>query len=160
MEEITRPNKDRESKKGELILKVIFSLLVFDFIAIVSVFIVPTDIRRATFPLLAIAGITFSPLGAVLIYVTKKQNVKGTLRKFLMLTGVSSAGFLISVFLHNIIYGLFIQLFGDDFWNRIGMGDEPLFFVIAIFICPLGFIIGVVGSIVVFIKKRRVKGAK
>ena len=64
------------------------------------------------------------------------------LKKFLILTGSSIAVFFISVFLHNIISGL------------LG-AEEPFFFVIAVFICPIAFLIGMIGSIVLFIKKGR-----
>jgi len=76
------------------------------------------------------------------------------LKKFLILTGASVAGFFVSVVLHNFIYGLFIHFFGKDFWNRIGSGgDEPVFFILAIIVCPIGFLIGAIGSTVLFAKK-------
>ena len=77
------------------------------------------------------------------------------LKKFLILTGASAVGFFLSVILHNLVYGLFIHLFGSGFWERIGLGDEPFFFIIAVFVCPIGFLVGAVGSIVLFIKERR-----
>ncbi len=82
-----------------------------------------------------------------------KEKIKGALKKFLILTGVSAIGFFISIFLHNIIYGLFIKLFGTNFWDRIGVGDEPFFFILATIICPIAFLVGVIGSIVIFIRK-------
>jgi len=74
------------------------------------------------------------------------------LRIFLVVAGISAGTFIISIFLHNAIYGLCIQWFGADFWNRVGMPDEPVFFFISIFIAPLGFVIGVIGSLVIFLK--------
>ena len=97
--------------------------------------------------------IVFSLLGAALILLTVKQRVEGTLKTFLILTGASAAGFFISIFLHNAIYGLFIYLFGENFWNRVGGGDEPLFFIVAIFICPIGFLTGATGSAILLLKK-------
>ena len=76
----------------------------------------------------------------------------GILKIFLLLTGISVAAFIISVFLHNAIYGLFIHWFGEDFWGKIGIADEPVFFFIAIFIAPLGFAVGIIGSLVIFLK--------
>ena len=73
------------------------------------------------------------------------------LRKFLMLAGISLAVFIISVFLHNAIYGLFIHFLGADFWDRIGVGDEPVFFFVAL-LSAVAFVAGLVGSLVVFIK--------
>jgi len=73
------------------------------------------------------------------------------LRVFLLVAGVSFAAFIISVFLHNAIYGLFIHFFGADFWDRIGMPDEPVFFFVAL-LAVAAFAVGLVGSLVMFLK--------
>ena len=75
------------------------------------------------------------------------------LKKYLILTAASIAGFVICVILHNVTYVLLIYLFGEDFWDKIGISDEPFFFLLAIVVCPVLFLIGVVGSIVLIIKK-------
>jgi len=75
------------------------------------------------------------------------------LKKYLILTAASIAGFVICVILHNVIYGLLIYLFGENFWDKIEISDEPFFFLLAVFVCPILFLIGVVGSIVLIIKK-------
>jgi len=90
---------------------------------------------------------------AVLIWTIKRVE-KGLLKISLLTVGASLTGFLVFVLLHNLVYGLFIHFFGTDFWNG---GDEPFFFIIAIFICPLGFIVGTIGSIVLVVR-RRLKG--
>ena len=74
------------------------------------------------------------------------------LKTFLLVAGISLGAFIISFVLHNAIYGLFIHFFGADFWDRIGISDEPVFFVIAVIICPLAFAVGFVGSVVIFVK--------
>jgi len=73
------------------------------------------------------------------------------LKTFLLVAGISLGAFIISVFLHNAIYGLFIHWFGEDFWNRIGMGDEPVFFIIAL-LSVVALVVGIIGSLVMFIK--------
>ena len=73
------------------------------------------------------------------------------LRIFLLVAGISLGAFIISVFLHNAIYGLFIHFFGEDFWERVGLGDEPVFLFIAL-ISVLSFAVGLIVSLVVFIK--------
>ena len=104
-----------------------------------------------------ISGILFFSLGVALLVLAVKEKVGGMLKKFLILTGASSTGIFISFLLHNAIYGLFIYFFGEGFWDRIGLSDEPVFFVMTIFICPIAFLVGVVGSVVLFIKRRRAK---
>jgi len=74
------------------------------------------------------------------------------LKIFLIITGISLCTFIVSVVLHNAIYGLFIQWFGVDFWERIGITDEPVFFFIALFAALVAFPIGILGSLVMFIK--------
>jgi hypothetical protein len=73
------------------------------------------------------------------------------LKTFLLVAGISLAAFIVSVFLHNAIYALFILLFGDDFWDRTGVTDEPVFFFIAL-LSVVAFAVGLIGSLVIFIK--------
>ena len=103
-----------------------------------------------------IFGILFFSLGVALLVLAVKGEVVGLLRKFLILTGAASTGIIISALLHNAVYALFVYFWGEGFWERTGLGDEPFFFILAIIVCPLGFLVGAVGSIVLFIKKRRV----
>ncbi len=73
------------------------------------------------------------------------------LRIFMLVAGISLAVGIVSVFLHNAIYGLFIYWFGEDFWERSGVGDEPVFFIIAL-LSVVAFVVGIIGSLVIFIK--------
>ena len=137
----------------------IFWALVGVFVIIACVFFIPA-FRELLMGLLflIISGVIFLLLGVALIVLTVKEKVEGMRKKFLLLTGASAAGFFVSVLLHNAIYGLFIHFFGADFWDRAGPGDEPFFFIVAIFVCPVGFLVGVVGSIVLaIIKSKQVK---
>jgi len=61
------------------------------------------------------------------------------LKIFLLVAGISLGGFIISVTLHNALSGLFEI-------------EEPVFFVIAVIICPLGLAVGIIGSLVIFIR--------
>jgi len=88
-------------------------------------------------------------LGIALLVFTLREKVEGLLRVFFLLTAASAVGVFVFVLLHNAVYGLFIYFFGADFWNG---GDEPVFFILAVIVCPLGFLTGAVGSIVLRIK--------
>lgn len=55
--------------------------------------------------------------------------------KFLLVSGLAVVVFLIAVFLHDAIYGLFHV-------------EEPVFFLIAVIVAPLAFGAGLVGAIV------------
>ena len=132
----------------------IFWALVGVFIVIACQFLIPVfrDLMMGSL-LFFSPFIVFFLLGAALIFFTVKEKVGGMLKKvFLLLTGASAVGFLLFIILHNAIYGLFIYFFGAEFWNG---GDEPVFFIMAIFVCPIGFLVGAVGSIVLALKRRR-----
>ena len=89
-------------------------------------------------------------IGVAIIIMTIKKIEKGLFRKFLLTVGASLTGFPIFIFLHNAVYGMFIHFFGEGFWNG---GDEPFFFIMAIIVCPLGFLVGVIGSILLAIRR-------
>ena len=136
------------------------------FWALIAVFVVvmagllftPPFIRAFTGPaflwFLGISGSIFLLLGVALIVLTVREKVEGKLKAFFLLTGASAAGFFVSFLLHNAIYALFIHFFGEGFWDVIG-GDEPFFFFLAVFVCPLGFLTGAVGTIVLRIRQAR-----
>jgi len=136
----------------------IFWALVGVFIVVASVFFIPVfrDLLRGSLLFLS-PIVVFFLLGVALIFFTVKEKAGGLLKKvFLILTGASAAGFFVFILLHNAVYGLFIHFFGIGFWDRIVPGgDEPVFFIMAIFVCPIGFLVGAVGSIVLAIRRYR-----
>jgi len=73
------------------------------------------------------------------------------LKIFLLVAGISLAVFIISIVLHNVLYGLFELWFGEGFWERTGVKDEPVFFTIAL-LSVVSFVVGVIGSLIMFIK--------
>lgn len=134
----------------------------FIFFAIATAFLMlPFSVKLVEAPdTVHVLGGLFISAGAVyllsyLFYdrVKPKLEARGLkmLKTFLLVAGISLAAFIISVFLHNAIYGLFIHFLGADFWDRVGLGDEPVFFFIAL-ISALSFAVGIVGSLVLFIK--------
>lgn len=121
----------------------VFWALVGIFVVIASVFFIPAFRELVMgFLFIIISGVVFFLLGAALIFLTVKEKVGGMLKKFLILTGASSAGFLVFALLHNAIYGLF--------------GDESFFLIMAVIVCPIGFLVGTTGSITLAIKNLRI----
>jgi len=94
---------------------------------------------------LAIIGITFCGLAAVLVVLTIKIKESRIRKFFFILTGASAVGIPICVILHNLVYGLFFH--GKD-------GDEAVFFILAVLVCPALFVLGMLGSIVLLISAR------
>jgi hypothetical protein len=97
----------------------------------------------------------FFLLGIALIVFSVRGSASGWLKRFFILTGASAAGILVGVVLHNLVYGLFEHFAGADFWNG---GDEFFFFTLAVIVCPLGFMVGMVGTIILGAK--RLKAAR
>jgi len=134
---------NKQMKKS--LIPVIFWALAGVFVVIVSNMLIPgliPALRGYMAFLMPISWVVFFLLGLTLIILTIKKKVQGLLKKFSLLTGASAVGFLVFVFLHNAVYGLF------------GV-EEPFFFILAVIICPLGFLVGLVGSAILFIKKNR-----
>ena len=124
--------------KGKLIWLIFWALVVV-FVIVVSGMLIPPLARLGVN--FFVAWPVFVGLGVTLIVLTLKKEVGGMLKKFLLLTGGSTVGFLVFVFLHNIVSALFNT-------------EEPVFFIIAIIVCPIGFLVGAVGSIVLTIKNK------
>ncbi len=134
----------------------IFWMLVATFVVTIGIFtaaaFVPA-IRGHSFLWFFIAsGTILFVLGVALIVLTVKGKAQGAFKKFLILTGASSAGIFVSVLLHNVIYGLVYV----DMLNRPDL-DEFFFFIMAVFVCPIAFLVGVVGSVALAIKNKQVK---
>jgi len=74
-------------------------------------------------------------------WVEPKLSGRGLkmMKRFMLVAGISLAIFVVSVFLHNAIYALFEV-------------EEAVFFIIAVIVAPLGFAVGLIGSLVVFVK--------
>lgn len=138
-------------------IKKVFYTLIGIFILLMGFLFVPMShsLRRTIFPYFALLAFVFCFLGIYLVILTFKSRIRGKLKWFLIFTGGSSSGILISVLLHNLVYGLFIVLFGKDYWDRTGLGDEPFFFILAVIILPILFLVGVIGSMIMFKKESK-----
>ncbi|MBA7650086.1 hypothetical protein ES703_57887 [subsurface metagenome] len=143
-----------ESQK-ENTLTVILYLLVVVFVLAISIIFIPAFRGYVSGTFMIISGIILILLGGYLITLTLKQKVEGKLKKYLILTGASAAGFFVFAFLHNIFYGLGEITSHITILSYLMKAFEVAFFLIAIFACPIGFLIGVIGTIVIFNKKRK-----
>jgi len=135
----------------------IFWALVGVLVVIICTMLIPA-VRELLmgFLFIIISGAVFLSLGVALIFLTVKERVGGTLMKFLILTGASAAGFFVFVLLHNVFYGLGIEISHIVVLSQSMEVLHIVFFCLAVFVCPLGFLVGVVGSIVLAIKRSRV----
>jgi hypothetical protein len=95
--------------------------------------------------LLAVIAVVFFALAIALLVLTVKLKEPLIRRIFFILTGASAAAIPIFAILHNVVYGLFFH--GKD-------GDEAVFFILAVLVCPALFVLGMLGSIVLLISAR------
>jgi len=93
----------------------------------------------------AIIAVVFCALAAALVILTLKLKEPLIQRIFFLLTGASAVGIPICAILHNLVYGLFFH--GKD-------GDEAVFFILAVIVCPALFVLGALGSIVLLISAK------
>ena len=97
-------------------------------------------------------GVLLLVFGIVLILATIKRKVTGKLKMFQLLAGASVLGILVFAVLHNVAYRLGRMWFGE---SAFGNGDEPVFFSLAVIVCPLGLLVGGIGSIILIWQRRR-----
>ncbi len=130
----------------------LFWALIAVFVVVVCLFLIESfgDLLGGS-GLFLIPFAIFFLLAVALLVFTLRERIAGRLKAFFLLTAASAAGVFVFILLHNAVYGLFIYFFGEGFWNG---GDEPFFFIMALIVCPLGFLVGAIGSIVL-----RIRGA-
>ena len=87
-------------------------------------------------------GVVLTGLGVTLLVLTVKRKMSAGLKKFLLLTEASFVGFPVFVILHNAVSALLNT-------------EEAAFFSLATIVCPVGFLVGAVGSIVLRVKKSK-----
>jgi hypothetical protein len=139
----------------KFLIETLLLLLAGTFLLLLCFFFAPSFGRFLGFPTILLLGGVFFVLGLLLVRTTRKRKVEGRLRRFLMLTGVSAAGFLSGVVLHNFFYALGV-LFGGVLVLRYLMeAIHIVFFLASVFAAPLGFLVGIVGSVILLLKKRR-----
>jgi hypothetical protein len=116
----------------------VFWVLVVAFVAMVVLMFVD---RLMTGPVMFPVWAVIFCLGAALIVLTALAQPAGKQKAFLLLSGSSAAGLPFFSVLHNFTYAL------------INM-EEPVFFILSVIVCPLAFLVGVIGSLVISARGR------
>ena len=138
------------------LIPAVFWILVVIFVVIVVLMFMPVAVvtKRALFPFVAVLSIPFILLGLALVFFTLKEKVDGPLKKFLILTGIAPAAVVLGTILHNVFYAFGVITSSIPVLHFLMEAFHIAFFIIAIFIAPLGFLVGAVGAAVLFVKKR------
>jgi hypothetical protein len=135
--------------KDKLIWSIFWALVVV-FVVVVSMIFIPQAnnllIGEENTTLLGYvffisAGVVLTGLGVTLLILTVKTKVGGILRKFLLLIGTSAVGLPVFTVLHNVVSGLFNI-------------EEAVFFILATIVCPIGFLVGAIGTIALAIRNK------
>ena len=94
--------------------------------------------------------LAFSGMGLAII--TYKERISGKLKFFLFSSGFSSGGFLLGVVLHNAFYALGTLTEDLTILHAFLNFLEGTFFLIAVIACPIGLLVGVVGTLILWMK--------
>jgi len=148
--------------------KILIGIIIL-FIICVGLFIL--GVNRIIHPIFSTLGLALIPVGVwiYLVWMVREKKTKifhdqmepelaerrlKILKVFLRVGGISFVVAIVSAILHNVVYMLFIHFAGEDFWERTGMEDEPVFFWITL-VAIAAWIIATIGSLVVFIIGQR-----
>ena len=134
---------------------IIFWALMAVFVYILCQFFLPPvrDFVKGS-ELFLVPLAVFCLLGLALTILVFKAKESGRKNLFFLLTGFSSFGFFIFVFLHNAFYALAEISKNIVALNYLLEALEVIFFITAVIICPIVFLIGSIGAIVLFVKER------
>ncbi len=135
----------------------LWSLIIVFVLIIIEMFTLGMDIgiiRTITIYSMFILWFLFFLLGIILVVLTYKSKVKGKLKIYLLLTGISSLMFPIGAVLHNVFYALGIMVENIIILRYLMSILEVMFFLIAVLISPILFLVGAIGSIILFRKER------
>ncbi|MBW2989748.1 hypothetical protein KY358_05530 [Candidatus Woesearchaeota archaeon] len=143
--------------KGKKISYALFWTLVLVSLIVMVQFFVPAarGLLGGTFFLLPI-GI-FSLLGLALLIFAIREKPEGKVKLFFILSGAFSFGFLVCILLHNLFYGLG-ALFDAAVLKSLMEILHAAFFIIAVFVCPLGFLVSMIWGILIIMRGSFKKG--
>jgi len=101
-----------------------------------------------------VPGIVLCYLAASVPFVAVTRTWR-RMKKFLILMGASFAAFVVFVLLHNAFYGLTMITSHIAALSRSMEAFHVTCFIIAVFICPVGFVVGAGGSVVLFVRREK-----
>ena len=142
-----------EIRKAPRSLVVVFWAMVAAFVALVLTVLFPdaSDFFRPLF--LSLMGLCFL-LGLALLVLAVRWPARTLLRTFWILAGASVAGAALGSVLHNAFYALATVTGKWPILNGTMEVLEVAFFLISVLLCPLAFLVGTVGAIVIVVRRR------
>ena len=143
-----------EPQKAPRALSIVFWALVTAFAALILTVLFPDvlDLFRPAF--LTLMALCFL-LGLALLILSVRWKQRTLLRTFWILAGASTTGFALGSVLHNAFYALATVTVQWPILNTTMDILEVAFFVIATLLCPVAFVVGTVGAIVLMVRRSR-----
>ena len=141
-----------ETPKAPRSLLIVFWVLVAAFAALVLTVLFPDALGLFRPVFLSLMALCFL-LGLALLILSVRWKQRTLLRTFWILAGASTAGAALGSVLHNAFYALATV---TDNWPILHAAMEVLevaFFLIATLLCPVAFLVGTVGAIVLIVRR-------
>lgn len=144
-------------RKYEKPIKNILYAMIAIFVILVLYFALPLlhDSTRDLFPVVALLGLAFLILGIMLTVFAVKSKPDKKLKVFLILAGASAIGPLAGSILHNMFYAFAVLSESIAWLHAVFEFVHAAFFILAMLVCPIVFLVGAVGGIVMLLKKNK-----
>jgi len=126
------------------------------FLAMIVIFVAIAlaifEIIRLPWAVIGGLAIALVILSVALVVLTARLGEPRRRKTVFMLTGLSAVAIPVCAVLHNLVYALCIVLFGEEFWGE--GGDEPVFFILAVIVCPAVFLTSATIGVILLLKGR------
>lgn len=133
----------------------IFYALILAFIMAASAMLIPAFGNDINFAFLAIPGILMFIFGILLVVLARRKKLDKKLKKYLVITGASASGIFLGSILHNFFYALAEVSKSIKIISRFMQFLEVSTFILALFVCPIVFIISATFVNILLIRKRK-----
>ena len=143
-----------ETPKVPRLPSILFWSMVAAFAALVLTVLFP-DALTFFRPLFLSLVVLCLLLGLALLILSVRWQERTLLRVFWILAGASVAGAAFGSVLHNAFYALAEVTAQWPILSKAMEGLEVATFVIAIVLCPVAFLVGTVGAIVLLVRRGR-----
>jgi hypothetical protein len=140
-----------ETPKAPRPLSIVFWALVAVFAALVLTVLLPDVIPFFRPVFLSLMALCFL-LGLALLILSVRWKQRTLLRIFWILAGASTTGFALGSVLHNAFYALATVTGKWPILNAAMKVLDVAFFLIATLLCPVAFLVGTVGAIVLIVR--------
>jgi hypothetical protein len=159
-------NKTIPNRRPGKILTVLFwsLILVFIFIFLTVELMVsplgPLKLQQFAGSLIFPFIIIILILGVSVFFIiaASREHLEKLFKSFLILTGASAIGFSVTFLLHTLVYSVFKGSFWYYLISGHGITLDIIFGILLSLLFPIGFVTGIIGSIALFFKRRKLAG--